>query len=137
VQRDGDRARAFAEERHVLGIAAERGDVVAHPLQGHHLIEKPSVTGHVGRAEVQEAETSHAILHRHHDYVLLRYQGLVVIYVEGGWAGIEATWKKGRRDPWVSRPHSGVGIYTQYLFFAIVLLVIFWTQNLKYGIALL
>jgi len=90
VHGDGDRARALAEERHVIGIAAERGDIVAHPLQSHHLVEEASVTGHVGRAEVQEAETGHAILHRHQNHVLLRYQDLVVVDVEGGRAGVEA-----------------------------------------------
>lgn len=87
---DGDRTRALAEECHVIRIAAERGDVGAHPLQGHHLVEETSVTGHVRRAEVQEAKTGHAILHRHQDHVLFRHQSLVVVHVKGSRAGVKA-----------------------------------------------
>ena len=87
---DGDRTGALAEERHVVGITAEGGDVVVHPLQGHHLVEETGVAGHVRRAEVQEAEAGHAILHRHQDHVLLGHQDLVIVDVEGGRAGVEA-----------------------------------------------
>lgn len=86
---DGDRASALAEERYIVGVAAERGDVVPHPLQGHHLVEETSVTGHIRRAEVQETETGYTILHRHHDHILLGHQGLVVVYVEGSRTGVE------------------------------------------------
>lgn len=88
---DGDRTRALAEERDVLRIATKSSNVVAHPLQSHHLVKETGITGHIGRAKVQKAETGHAILHRHHDHVLLRDQGFVIVHVKGGRAGIEAT----------------------------------------------
>ena len=63
-RRHRDAARRLAEDRHVAGVAAERGDVVAHPLQRRNLVaeaevrvERPlggGIAGDVGEAERAE-----------------------------------------------------------------------------------
>ena len=63
-RRHRDAARRLAEDRHVAGVAAERGDVVAHPLQRRDLVaeaevgvERPlgrGVAGDVGEPERAE-----------------------------------------------------------------------------------
>ena len=63
-RRHRDAARRLAEDRHVAGVAAERGDVVAHPLQRRDLVaeaevrvERPlggGIAGDVGEAERAE-----------------------------------------------------------------------------------
>ena len=40
---DGVRAGALAEDRHVVGVAAEHRDVVAHPAQRHHQVAQVQV----------------------------------------------------------------------------------------------
>ena len=40
---DGVRAGALAEDRHVVGVAAEHRDVVAHPAQRHHQVAQEQV----------------------------------------------------------------------------------------------
>ena len=42
-RRHRDAARRLAEDRHVAGVAAERGDVVAHPLQRRDLVAEAEV----------------------------------------------------------------------------------------------
>lgn len=82
---------ALPEQRDVVRIAAEGGDIVADPLEGHHLIEEACVPRNVGGSEVQEAEARHAILHRDEDHLLLGHQGFVIVNVESCRSGIEAT----------------------------------------------
>lgn len=86
---------ALPEQRDVVRIAAEGGDIVADPLEGHHLIEEACVPRNVGGSEVQEAEARHAILHRDEDHLLLGYEGFVIVNVESCRSGIEATCAQG------------------------------------------
>src|SRR5208283_4284842 len=44
---DGKRSRAFAKDRDISRIAAERGDVVMHPPKRGQLIEQPVIAGGV------------------------------------------------------------------------------------------
>ena len=48
------------EDRDVAGIAAELGDVIAHPLEGQDQIELADIAGidEIGRAELGEVEVS-------------------------------------------------------------------------------
>ena len=69
---DGRAAGRLAEDRDVARVAAERGDVVAHPLERGHLVEQPRVAAALGRvdpAEVQEAEGPESVVDRHDHHV--------------------------------------------------------------------
>ena len=66
-QQRGDRstARRLPEDRHPVRVAAERPDVVPHPLQRGDLVEQPPVgRGAVDLRETLDAET---VVERHHD----------------------------------------------------------------------
>jgi hypothetical protein len=67
-------ARRLAEDRHVLGVAPERLDVVAHPFECGDLVAQPDVRrSHlvVGTelAKVQESECAEAVVEGDHDDV--------------------------------------------------------------------
>ena len=49
MREHGAAAGRFAEDRDLVGIAAERGDVVLHPLQRGELVHEPVVGPHVVR----------------------------------------------------------------------------------------
>lgn len=64
MQPDRFRSRALAEQRHVVPIAAEIGDVPLHPLERPDLVaETEVVVAVVG----EEAEGAQAVVERHHD----------------------------------------------------------------------
>ena len=67
---DRHRAGRFAEHRDVGGIAAERRDIVAHPLQGENLVAQAEVC----RAAVERQETfdAEAIIDRDADHARSR-----------------------------------------------------------------
>ena len=71
-QQGGDRVRpgALAEDGDVVRITAERGDVVAHPLQRQHEVAQIEIVldGDVRggqRREVHAAQRAEAVVHRH------------------------------------------------------------------------
>ena len=46
----------------VVGVPAELGDVVLHPLHGHQLVEHPGVARSVLGVEIEEAEGGDSVL---------------------------------------------------------------------------
>ena len=65
-------ARGLAEDRHVPGVAAERGDVLAHPFERADLVAQAEVRVDAARAQlgvVQEAERAEPVVDRHDDHV--------------------------------------------------------------------
>lgn len=76
-QRDVLRARAFADDRHVVGIATEPGDVVVHPLERGDLVHQPVIAARpalLGRElrRRQKAKHAEAVLHPDRDHALPR-----------------------------------------------------------------
>ena len=74
---DCNSSRRFAEDRDAVGIAAERGNVVLHPLQARDLIQQPVVAGmpalfarQLGMS--QEAESAQPVGDAHQNHALLR-----------------------------------------------------------------
>ena len=68
------------EHRHLRGVAAERGDVLAHPLQRGDGIVQPEVRDvATDRARVEESERAEAVVRGDdHDVLLRREPGAVV-----------------------------------------------------------
>ncbi len=62
---DAHRARRLAEDRDVVGIAAECGDVVPDPFEGGDLVEQAEVGGAV--LQVEEALGTDPVVDRHAD----------------------------------------------------------------------
>ena len=60
--RDRGRARAVPEQRDLAGVAAERVDLVAHPLEPGAQVEQPEVRR-------EEAERPEPVRERHHDQI--------------------------------------------------------------------
>lgn len=81
-QADGVRPRGLAEDRHATGIAAEGGDVVAHPSQRRDLILEPQVArGPILGVEFrmgEEAEDAEPVVDRHKDDARARQRGPIV-----------------------------------------------------------
>ncbi len=70
VRADADPARRLADDRDVVGIATELGDVVADPLECHALVHEAVVPGRsVGVRE--EAERAEAVVHGHDDHAVI------------------------------------------------------------------
>ena len=61
--------RALPEQRHVAGVASERGDLALHPLEGGDLVPQTEVRDALLR-EVHEAKRTEAIVHRDGDNIL-------------------------------------------------------------------
>ncbi len=71
-RRHQPRTGGFTEQRDVGGIAAERRDVLAYPMQCSQHIAQPDVgiktpSGMAQRRQVQEAQGTEPVVHRHHD----------------------------------------------------------------------
>jgi hypothetical protein len=100
VARDAEPARRFAADCHPVRVAAETGDVLAHPLHGKLLVHEAVIAGvadileearHVGRERRldQPAEGAQAVIDRDHDDVVLGDHARGV--VDGAGAGDERT----------------------------------------------
>jgi len=62
---DAHRTGRLTEDGDVGGVAAERGDVLLHPLQGGDLVEQTQVGVAVAVAEVEEALGTETIVQGH------------------------------------------------------------------------
>ena len=86
----------LAEDGHAAGVAAERRDVVAHPLEARHHVEEPVVArGAVRRLGRQggvgeKAEDVQAVVDGHHHRALGRQSGAVVDGGRARAAGVAA-----------------------------------------------
>ena len=73
---DAHPARGLAEDRHPLGVTAERGDVVTRPFEREDLVEDARVARTRERVaedlvEVQEPERTEAVVDAHDDEVAM------------------------------------------------------------------
>ena len=90
---DAPRAGRLAEDRHLAGVAAERGDVVLHPFQRGDVIEDGVVARRMlrrfsGQFGVgQEPERAQPVVRGHDDDTLACERGAVVGVVGTGTAG--------------------------------------------------
>ncbi len=64
LMHDGEGAGALAEQRDVIGIAAEGGDIALDPPEGQALVLEGHVAGRLGRLQAEEAEGAEAIVER-------------------------------------------------------------------------
>ena len=75
---DAEPTGGFAEDRHVVGIAPEGGDVVVHPTEGSDLVVKPPVAQQavgVGQVAVaQEPESAQPVVDGHDDGVTVAHE---------------------------------------------------------------
>ena len=67
----GDRCTAcrLPHDRHLVGVAAKRGDMLVNPLECQHLVEHRHVTGNVVVLEAHEAERTKSVLDLYQDNV--------------------------------------------------------------------
>src|SRR5260370_15605681 len=70
------RTRRLAHHRHLVGIASEGGDILAHPREGRDLIEQPAVTciGRICSGQIfqrDKPQDSQPVVERHHDDVVI------------------------------------------------------------------
>ena len=79
VQADARRARALAEQRDALRVAAEAAHVAMQPRECELLVPDARVAGCLVNLEEVEAERAHAVLHRGHDNVHLGRQVAPVV----------------------------------------------------------
>ncbi len=80
---DHPATRGLADRGDARGIAPERVDVGAHPRERRHDVVQPGIGDHaeVGAAvlaQIDEAERTEAVLHRHHDSTAGGEAGTVV-----------------------------------------------------------
>ena len=106
-------ARGFAEDGHVVGIAAEARDVLMDPLERHHLIHQAQVLGvRIVRAvrqvgQVEKAEHPDPVLDGGHDDVRVLLHEIVAIV---GRVHRAALFKRAAMDPDHHRlfPRAGI-----------------------------
>ena len=72
-------ARRFAEHGDAFGIATERGDVVADPLECRDRVAEPAVGDTADVARVEEAERAEPVVARDDDDVLFRAEPRAVV----------------------------------------------------------
>ena len=82
VDADGTGAGALAEQRQLVGIAAEAAGVVLDPLDGQRLVVEAHVARRLVRAQVQEAEGADAVVERRHDDVVVAGQQRAVVELQ-------------------------------------------------------
>ncbi|SLH15272.1 Uncharacterised protein [Mycobacteroides abscessus subsp. abscessus] len=87
----GVRTGGFAEDGDVVRVAAERGDVAPHPLQGRHLVAQAEVVverpcGRGEFAEVDVAEGAEPVVQRHDHHVAAQRQSRAGVQAERGGA---------------------------------------------------
>ncbi len=80
-------AGSLAEERHVVPIAPERGDVGAHPLERGHNVEKAAVRRVLGPV------TDRFLARIRHGEALSRPEDLEVAREDGEWSVRCPTWE--------------------------------------------
>ena len=90
-------AAGLTEDRHVVGVTAEGGDVVAHPFQGHHQIHLAVVAGAAVAAFLAEfrmgdvAERAQPVVDGHQHHALLGKAVRVVVLLRVGGQDRERT----------------------------------------------
>ena len=106
----GDAARRLPEDRHVVGVATERRNVVAYPAQRRHLILKTEVAGHA--VDEHEAVDVHAVVDRHVDDAVAHERGSVVrgnaSRADGESAAVNPDHDRQPRPAGIGRPHVEV-----------------------------
>jgi len=81
---DTHRASGLAEDRDILGISAERVDVVAHPLEGGDLVSDPDIRGRAivpvaKGSPIEEAEHTQPVVDRdNHDVASIGHSSAVI-----------------------------------------------------------
>ena len=102
------RTARLAEDRDIVWIASEVGDIVAHPFQGCHHVQHAYVAG-IGElcstdfGKIQKAERVEPVIHGHrHNVVLARHIRAVVHGVTAVAAGKSAAVQPNHHGPLVS-----------------------------------
>ena len=77
MQADADGPGRLAEYRYVVGVSAERPDVLLDPVEGHQLVEQAGVARRVGVPEAEEPERPDAVSDGNEDYLAERGEHLI------------------------------------------------------------